>query len=125
MTEHVHLFKGLHDRNEETDKMKIAYQGIAGSYSETIIQTYLSESQNEAVSAELQSYTSFKGMVEDLGANKMGLGVFPVENSTTGLITRTLDLFKGSGIKRCAIPCGACREARLRDFEKCIRTRKP
>lgn len=75
--------------------MKIAYQGIEGSYSETIIQSYLNETNNRELTAELQSYTNFKGMVEDLAANRIDLGVFPVENSTTGLITRTVDLFKG------------------------------
>ena len=74
--------------------MKIAYQGIAGSYSETTIQEYLLEEKNQGVTSELESYDSFKGMVEDLVADKVDIGVFPVENSTTGLITRTLDLFK-------------------------------
>ena len=75
--------------------MKIAYQGIAGSYSETTIQAYLNEPKNKDVTAELQSYTTFKGIVEDLVENTIDLGIFPVENSTTGLITRTVDLFKG------------------------------
>lgn len=34
-------------------------------------------------------------MVHDLVIDAVDLAVFPVENSTTGLITRTLDLFKG------------------------------
>lgn len=75
--------------------MKIAYQGIAGSYSESTIQDYLKEEQNQGVVAELQGYTTFKGIVEDLVAGTIDIGVFPVENSTTGLITRTIDLFKG------------------------------
>lgn len=73
--------------------MKIAYQGIPGSYSETTIQGYLKE--NQSIKAELVSFSTFKGMTEDLVQGKIALGVFPVENSTTGLITRTLDLFKG------------------------------
>lgn len=75
--------------------MKIAYQGIAGSYSETTIQGYLSEKENQSVEAELVSYPTFKDMTQDLVQGTIDLGVFPVENSTTGLITRTLDLFKG------------------------------
>lgn len=74
--------------------MKIAYQGIAGSYSETTIQEYLLEENNQEVTAELESYDSFKEMVDDLVAEEVEVGFFPVENSTTGLITRTLDLFK-------------------------------
>lgn len=74
--------------------MDIAYQGIAGSYSETTIQEYLLEENNQDVVAELASYNSFKEMVDDLVAGKVEMGFFPVENSTTGLITRTLDLFK-------------------------------
>lgn len=75
--------------------MKIAYQGIAGSYSETRIQSYLSEKENQSIDAELVSYPTFKEMTQDLVEDKVELGFFPVENSTTGLITRTLDLFKG------------------------------
>ena len=74
--------------------MKIAYQGIAGSYSETTIQAYLKEERHIDVTADLASYTSFKGMVADLVTGEIDLGVFPVENSTTGLISRTVDLFK-------------------------------
>jgi chorismate mutase/prephenate dehydratase len=75
--------------------MKIGYQGIAGSYSETIIQRYLTEEKNQSLTTELVSYDSFKEMVQALLAEEMDIGVFPVENSTTGLITRTLDLFRG------------------------------
>ena len=75
--------------------MKIGYQGIAGSYSETTIQHYLMEEENQSIEAEILSYPSFKEMTHDLVTDKIELGVFPVENSTTGLITRTLDLFKG------------------------------
>lgn len=74
--------------------MKVAYQGIAGSYSETTIQEYLREEKNVGMTAELESYDSFKEMVDDLVADQVAMGFFPVENSTTGLITRTLDLFK-------------------------------
>lgn len=75
--------------------MKIAYQGIAGSYSETAIQNYLNQEENQSLEAELISYPNFKEMTQDLVTDAIDLGVFPVENSTTGLITRTLDLFKG------------------------------
>lgn len=75
--------------------MKIAYQGIPGSYSETTIQGYLTQHSIEPVDTELVSSPSFQKMLEDLIMDEVDLGVFPVENSTTGLITRTLDLFKG------------------------------
>lgn len=78
--------------------MKIGYQGIAGSYSETITQRYLKETKNQPLKSELVSYTTFKELVEDLVTEKLDMGVFPVENSTTGLITRTLDLFRGQSI---------------------------
>ena len=78
--------------------MKIAYQGIAGSYSETTIQRYLNQEKNQALEAELVSYPNFQELLEDLVDDVVDLGVFPVENSTTGLITRTLDLFKGRPI---------------------------
>lgn len=75
--------------------MKIAYQGIAGSYSETTIQYYLKENKNKSIEAELISYSNFKEMAADLAAGRVDSAAFPVENSTTGLITRTLDLFRG------------------------------
>lgn len=75
--------------------MKIAYQGIAGSYSETTIQNYLNDFENQGLESELVSYSNFQEMTQDLVTDDIDLAFFPVENSTTGLITRTLDLFKG------------------------------
>lgn len=75
--------------------MKIAYQGIAGSYSETTVQNYLNQKENDTLDVELISYSNFKEMTQDLVMDVIDLAFFPVENSTTGLITRTLDLFKG------------------------------
>ena len=78
--------------------MKIAYQGIAGSYSETVIQTYLKEGVKESGQAEVVPCLNFPEVLDRLTGDQVDLGVFPVENSTTGLITRTLDLFKGRDI---------------------------
>lgn len=78
--------------------MKIGYQGIAGSYSETMTQQYLKEDNVQSLKPELVSYPTFKELTQDLVTEELDMGVFPVENSTTGLITRTLDLFRRQAV---------------------------
>src|SRR5699024_11323748 len=54
-------------------------QGIAGSYSETTIQNYLKQEENQSIKAELVNYPSFKEMTHDLVSDAIDLGFFPVE----------------------------------------------
>ncbi len=66
----------------------IGYQGVPGSYSEIGVIDYFGEDH------EYKSYDSFKEMIADLASQKIDYCLLPVENSTTGAITRALDLVK-------------------------------
>ncbi|OFT40994.1 prephenate dehydratase [Aerococcus sp. HMSC06H08] len=73
--------------------MQVAYQGIVGSYSEAALGHWQKMDSQEAL-YEGVPYDGFARMVDDLLAAKIDRAVMPIENSTTGLITRTLDLFR-------------------------------
>ncbi|AMB94775.1 prephenate dehydratase [Aerococcus sanguinicola] len=73
--------------------MKVAYQGIVGSYSEAALAHWQKMPVQEGLYEGLP-YDGFGRMVDDLLSGKIDRAVMPIENSTTGLITRTLDLFR-------------------------------
>lgn len=72
--------------------MKIGYQGVPGSYSETALQEYFKDYKEEKI--EAIGYSDFQKVIDDLENNELEVIVIPVENSTTGLIARTVDLFR-------------------------------
>lgn len=72
--------------------MKIGYQGVPGSYSETALQEYKQAHQLQDVTAI--GYSSFKALIDEIEDGHLDLIVIPVENSTTGLIARTVDLLR-------------------------------
>lgn len=74
--------------------MRIGYQGIPGSYSESAALQYLKLNQIRLEDAELIGMDTFIESTNKLLAGEIDLAVMPIENSTTGLITRTLDLFR-------------------------------
>lgn len=74
--------------------MRIGYQGIPGSYSESATLQYLKLKQIRSEDAELIGMDTFIESTNKLLAGEIDLAVMPIENSTTGLITRTLDLFR-------------------------------
>ncbi|MGX7106600.1 prephenate dehydratase [Hutsoniella sourekii] len=74
--------------------MRIGYQGIQGSYSEMTVQDYLQDHQILQEQAELRGFPAFNLITSSLLSEELDLAILPVENSTTGLITRTLDLFR-------------------------------
>lgn len=67
---------------------KVGYQGIYGSYSSRAALDYFGENNN------FIGFDDFQAVVNALLAEEIDFGVFPVENSTTGQIYRTLDLLK-------------------------------
>lgn len=81
--------------------MKIGIQGIAGSYSEMTARDYINRLENENVeqtmntqankSYEVVEYSSFQETTDALLDELVDLIVVPVENSTTGAITKLLD----------------------------------
>lgn len=68
--------------------LKIGYQGVPGSYSEMgVIQYFGTETTNFP-------YDNFREMIVDVDLKKIDFALLPIENSTTGAITRSLDLMK-------------------------------
>ncbi|MDK6855051.1 prephenate dehydratase [Aerococcus sp. UMB7533] len=74
--------------------MKVAYQGIVGSYSEAALAYWQQKMAGPRDLYEGLPSDGFSRMVDDLIEGKIDRAVMPIENSTTGLITRTLDLFR-------------------------------
>ncbi|XJS11341.1 prephenate dehydratase [Aerococcaceae bacterium WGS1372] len=74
--------------------MLIGYQGVAGSYSEATLQDYIKEHHKTINQFEAMPYSDFKSVVDDLLTERLDLIVVPVENSTTGIIARVMDLLR-------------------------------
>lgn len=78
--------------------MKIGYQGIPGSYSEAALEHYLRSARSNGLDMPSDisaiGYDNFKTIITDLVSEELKAAILPVENSTTGLITRTLDLLR-------------------------------
>lgn len=68
--------------------MNIGYLGIPGSYSETALSQYLPSDATKT------SVETFDALISKLKNGELSHIILPVENSTTGLITRTMDLLK-------------------------------
>lgn len=68
--------------------MNIGYLGIPGSYSETALSEYLPNGASKT------SVETFDALVSKLKSGELSHIILPVENSTTGMITRTMDLLK-------------------------------
>lgn len=69
--------------------MIIGYQGVEGSYSTVACKSFADGKDYEA-----KGYLTFKLLVEALQNNEVDYIALPVENSTSGPITRTIDLMK-------------------------------
>lgn len=69
--------------------MKIGYQGVNGSFSQMAVNRYFAGEEYEE-----NTYSDFNDMFIDVAEGKLDYGMFPVENTTTGIITRTYDLFQ-------------------------------
>lgn len=77
--------------------MRIGYQGIPGAYSEAATIAFVREQLHVEIDderLEIISYDDFQPMVDDLVAEKVDRIVMPIENSTTGLIARTMDIIR-------------------------------
>lgn len=69
--------------------MLIGYQGVEGSYSEMACRSFAGDG-----SYETKGCPTFKALVDDLMRDRVDYIALPVENSTSGPITRTIDLMK-------------------------------
>ena len=69
--------------------LKVGYQGNHGTFSEIATLEYFSGEEIEQV-----GYKNFKSIMEDVENGKLDYALLPVENTTTGIIARSYDLFK-------------------------------
>ncbi len=69
--------------------IKIGYQGKHGTFSEIAVLKYF-ENQN----IEPVGFTNFKDIFNAIDSKEIDYALLPVENTTTGIISRTYDLFK-------------------------------
>ncbi len=69
--------------------MKVGYQGVSGAYSEAAIKMYFEGMEYEEV-----CYSDFVDMMKDVDSGSLDYAMFPVENTTTGIIARTYDYFQ-------------------------------
>ncbi|UUX34178.1 prephenate dehydratase [Fundicoccus culcitae] len=72
--------------------MRIGYQGVPGAYSEMALQKYFSEIASNQI--EAIEYDKFSTLIQAVANKALDYAVVPIENSTTGLISRTMDLFR-------------------------------
>ena len=69
--------------------IKVGYQGKHGTFSEIAVMRYF-----EGQDIEQRNYPGFPQIMDDCDAGVLDYAVLPVENTTTGVISRTYDLFK-------------------------------
>ena len=69
--------------------MLVGYQGAPGAFSETAVKTFF-----EGREFESKGYSDFISMLGDTESGVLDYAMFPVENTTTGVIARTYDHFK-------------------------------
>ena len=69
--------------------MKVGYQGNHGTFSEIAALTYFKDKEIEQV-----GFKNFPSLFEALASEEIDYAVIPVENTTTGIISRTYDKFR-------------------------------
>ena len=69
--------------------MKVGYQGVNGAFSQMALRQYFANKETEEI-----GYSDFVEMFKDVESGKLDYGLFPVENTTTGIIARTYDYFQ-------------------------------
>ena len=78
------------------DDLKIAYLGPAGTW------THQAAIKKFGHSVEYSSQANFAEVFDQVARRKADYGVVPIENSTEGAVSHTLDLFVDSSLKICA-----------------------
>ncbi len=70
-------------------KIKVGFQGNHGTFSEIAALQYFAGRDFEA-----KGYPNFKAILNDVESGALDYAVLPVENTTTGIISRCYDLFR-------------------------------
>ncbi len=69
--------------------LKIGYQGVHGAFSEVAMIKFFEGKEYEQV-----NFSEFIDMFKAVDKGEIDYGMFPVENTTTGIIARTYDYFQ-------------------------------
>ena len=72
---------------------RVGYQGTNGTFSEIAVMRYF-----EGRDYEPKNYKNFIDILNDCDSGLLDYALLPVENTTTGVIARTVDLFRNYGI---------------------------
>jgi chorismate mutase / prephenate dehydratase len=75
--------------------LRVAYQGVEGSYSHLAAQRRYAGRDGGAL---LTGHDSFRGAADSVLAGAADLALLPIENSTAGSINETYDLLAGTGL---------------------------
>jgi chorismate mutase/prephenate dehydratase len=83
------------DKKQEagSQKVKVAFQGERGAYSESAVYTYFGDD------AEVKPCRDLTEVFESVDKQEMPVGVVPVENSLEGSVNQTYDLFLTHNLK--------------------------
>ena len=73
--------------------VRVGYQGNNGTFSEIAVRRFF-----EGKDYEPHSYRNFSDILNDLDCGILDCAMLPVENTTTGVIARAVDLFRNYGI---------------------------
>lgn len=68
--------------------MKVGYQGVPGAFSQIAVHKFFKDTDYEEY-----MYSDFIDMFRAVDSGEIDYGMFPVENTTTGVIARTYDYF--------------------------------
>jgi chorismate mutase / prephenate dehydratase len=82
-------------RNRSDAPLRIAYQGVEGSYSHLAAQRRYS---GRAGGALLAGHDSFRSAADAVGSGAADLALLPIENTTAGSINETYDLLAGGAL---------------------------
>ncbi len=74
--------------------VKVGYQGNHGTFSEIAVLDYFKDRDIEQC-----GYTNFPDIMKDTENGTLDYALLPVENTTTGIIYRTYDLFKDYDVR--------------------------
>jgi len=82
-------------RNRSDAPLRIAYQGVEGSFSHLAAQRRYAGRPGGAL---LSGHDSFRAAADAVGAGVADLALLPIENTTAGSINETYDLLAGGGL---------------------------
>jgi chorismate mutase/prephenate dehydratase len=84
-----------HVRGLETTPLRVAYQGVEGSYSHLTAQRHY---KNQSGGVLLTGHETFRSAADAVRDGTVDVALLPIENSTAGSINQTYDLLAEGGL---------------------------